>query len=236
MPIAADGWKARIDGYCERTSDAFWAEPLNALTNAAFLIAAIAAFIWARQAGRRDLGRDLLIGITAVIGIGSFLFHTLATRWAAIADVVPILLFIVVYLALVCRRFFGLGWPLAISIGLAYVPASIGFRLLWREIADGGWGATGGYLPAIVALVVAAGLLTRRRHRAARPLALAAALFSLSLTFRSLDAPLCGTIPFGTHFLWHLLNGALLFWLMLTMLRHGAPPPPLPDIRPASER
>ena len=230
MPLSADGWQTRIDGYCERTSDAFWAEPLNALTNAAFLVAALAAFVSVRRAGRRDPGLDLLIGITAAIGIGSFLFHTLATRWAAIADVVPILLFIVVYLALVCRRFFDLAWPWAIVIGLAYVPASIGSRLLWRGIAGGGWGATGGYLPAIAALVVAAGLLAHRRHRAARPLALAAALFSLSLTLRSLDAPLCGLIPIGTHFLWHLLNGALLAWLMLTMLRHGTPPP-LPGAR-----
>jgi len=31
---------AAVDHYCERTSSAFDAEPLNALTNAAFLVAA----------------------------------------------------------------------------------------------------------------------------------------------------------------------------------------------------
>src|SRR5512144_698817 len=102
----AGGWYTPVDGYCERVSDGFWAEPLNALTNAAFLIAAVVAFVWTRRAERCDLGLELLIGITAVIGLGSFLFHTLATRWAAIADIVPILLFIVVYLGLVARRFF----------------------------------------------------------------------------------------------------------------------------------
>ena len=235
MPIAADGWQTHIHGYCERTSDAFWAEPVNALTNGAFLVAAVAVLVWARRTGRFDLGIGLLIALTAAIGVGSFLFHTLATRWAAIADVVPILAFIVAYLMIVCRRFFGLAWTYAVPIGLAYLPASIGFRLLWRRIAGGGFGATGGYLPAVVALLVVAGLLARRRHPAARPLAVAAVLFVVSLSFRSLDLPLCAAMPLGTHFLWHLLNGALLAWLMLTMLRHGTPSP-YADLRRPPER
>jgi len=35
---------AAVDHYCERTSSAFDAEPLNALTNAAFLVAAWGAW------------------------------------------------------------------------------------------------------------------------------------------------------------------------------------------------
>ena len=30
-----------IDGYCERTGPEYWSEPVNAVTNAAFLIAAL---------------------------------------------------------------------------------------------------------------------------------------------------------------------------------------------------
>ncbi|SDT92452.1 hypothetical protein SAMN05428979_0445 [Stappia sp. ES.058] len=32
-------WTASVDAYCERVGTAFWAEPVNALTNAAFLVA-----------------------------------------------------------------------------------------------------------------------------------------------------------------------------------------------------
>ena len=39
----------RIDAYCERLGPAFWAEPVNALTNAAFPIAAWVA--WRRWRG-----------------------------------------------------------------------------------------------------------------------------------------------------------------------------------------
>ena len=36
---------ASIFDYCERTSAAFWAEPLNAVTNGAFIVAAIAGIV-----------------------------------------------------------------------------------------------------------------------------------------------------------------------------------------------
>ena len=48
----------------------------------------------------------------------------------------------------------------------------------------------------------------------------AGALLILSLTFRSLDAPLCARWPIGTHFVWHILNGILLGWLIETYRRH----------------
>ena len=37
-------WFEAVDGYCERVDAAFWSEPINAVTNAAFLIAAI--WVW----------------------------------------------------------------------------------------------------------------------------------------------------------------------------------------------
>lgn len=216
---------APLGGYCERTGDAFWAEPLNALSNGIFLLAALAVFVRARRGGCRDAGLYTLIAITVGIGVGSFLFHTLASRWAALADVVPILLFIVAYLMLVCHRWLAFAWPWAIAAGLAYAPLSVGARLLWREIV-GGSGAPGAYLPALLVLLICAGLLARRHHPAARHLAAASALFALSLAVRSLDLPLCPLVPTGTHFLWHLLNGGLLYGLMRTMLRYGPVAPP----------
>lgn len=221
-PAAASGGWTAIGGYCERTSAAFWAEPLNALSNLAFVATAVVAWVWTLRAGRRDPGLDLLIGITAAIGVGSFLFHTLATPWAALADVLPILLFIIVYLVLICRRWFGLGWRWSLALGLAYLPVSLGARLVWRTVA-GGTGALGAYLPALAALLGCALLLARRRHPASPWLAAAAALFALSLAFRSLDLPLCAAVPMGTHFLWHLLNGILLAFLLRAMLSYGVP-------------
>jgi hypothetical protein len=168
----------------------------------------------------------LLIVLVGAIGVGSFLFHTVATRWAALADVIPIQLFILSYLALTLRRFFSLGWPAAVGIAVLFVPAAVAVRWLVAGLGLGGWGATTGYLTAALALAVSAALLVLRNHPAGRPLAGATLLFLVSLTFRSLDQPLCDVFPLGTHFMWHILNGILLGWLVLTMIRHGAPAAP----------
>lgn len=48
----------------------------------------------------------LLIALAGSIGIGSFLFHTIATRWAELADTVPIWSFAAVF-ALAAMRWRG---------------------------------------------------------------------------------------------------------------------------------
>ncbi|MEL7276734.1 MAG: hypothetical protein AAGK98_09685 [Pseudomonadota bacterium] len=74
----------QVDSYCERTDFTFWSEPLNAITNAAFLIAALVVFLILRREGRMDPGLGLSLAILTAIGIGSFLFHTFATGWAGL--------------------------------------------------------------------------------------------------------------------------------------------------------
>ena len=63
-------WSAPIDLYCERTDTSFWAEPANALTNAAFLITAGMAFLLWRRAGGRDWPALALIAVVAAVGVG----------------------------------------------------------------------------------------------------------------------------------------------------------------------
>lgn len=213
----ADGWHTPIDAYCERLDPGFWAEPVNAITNASFLLAALVAFRFARQRDGLDPAVGLLLMLMIAIGVGSFLFHTVATRWARLADTLPITLFIVSYLVLTLRRGFGLAWPWAAVLGLAFLPLSGVLGGAARALTGGALGGSTGYLPALLALVVCGGLLQRRGNAAGRALLLAAALFLVSLTFRTLDQPLCPLFPLGTHFAWHLLNGVLLGTLACTM-------------------
>ena len=42
-------WTRQIDSYCERLGPDYWAEPVNALTNLAFVLAA--ALLWPRVRG-----------------------------------------------------------------------------------------------------------------------------------------------------------------------------------------
>ena len=118
-------WSQPVDLYCERLDPSFWAEPLNALTNLSFLIAAVVAFIQWRRAGGKDWPVLALVGVTAPIGIGSFIYHTVATRGAALFDTVPIAVFIYGYLLLALRRFLRLSGLIAAAALAGFVVLSV---------------------------------------------------------------------------------------------------------------
>ena len=216
--------KSYIDIYCERTGPEFWSEPVNAVTNLGFILAAIFAarlILRAENSVRRDPAVWLLAALICMIGIGSGLFHTYATRWALLSDVIPIALFILIYTWYAVRRFVGApvwGCALAVAavLGLAMaVPPLTGFR-------------GGSYVAALTALIVIGGYLkAARSHPAGGALLSAAAVFAVSLTLRTIDEPLCGSFPLGTHFLWHLFNAVVLFIVARAMViygtRQGAP-------------
>jgi hypothetical protein len=202
-------------GYCERLSGAFWAEPLNAVSNAAFLLAALAAFILLRRQQRRDWPAEGLTGLVAIIGVGSFLFHTMPQRWTLLADVVPIQLFALCYFALALNRFLGLSPLLAAAGALLFLGACFGLASGLAPLLPAGMRGSGGYAGFLIGLFGVA-LAARLRGDVATGgrIAVAGLVFALSLTFRSLDSVFCGAVPFGLHWGWHLLNGLLLYLLL----------------------
>jgi hypothetical protein len=232
-------WDDQIFRYCERGQDgAFWAEPLNAVTNGAFIIAAVLAAVELARRPERASGlvEALLVLLVFVMGIGSFLFHTYATRWASYADTVPIGLFMLAYLAYSLRRYLNLGW-IWIGLGLGAFVWSLQLAgkvqcgpglLSVTQAAQGPClNGTMGYVPAFAALAGLALLLLIVRHPAGRYLALAAGIFLVSMVFRTVDLEICDLSRLmgrriGTHFLWHVLNAATLYVLLLAAIRHGA--------------
>ncbi len=209
-------WARQIDGYCERLGPAFWAEPVNALTNVAFLLAALV--MWRRLRGSGlALGRFLVV-ILAAIGVGSFLFHGYATVWASMADVLPIMLFIVVYLYAANRHFWRLGRWRALGLTAGFVPYAALTVPLFGAIP--GLGTSAAYAPVPLLIGIYAVLLRGRAPVTARGLMLGAVLLVISLVFRTLDAPLCRALPVGTHFMWHVLNAAMLGWMIEVYRRH----------------
>jgi len=120
----------QMDGYCERLDPGFWAEPVNALTNAAFLVAALV--MWRRSAGIAEA--RWLAGVLFAIGVGSFLFHTFATVWAVISDVVPILVFTLSYIWLAMRDYFCLSVLWSSLLTVAFFRSSSSSRAITSSI------------------------------------------------------------------------------------------------------
>lgn len=207
-------WTAYVDGYCERVEPGLWAEPLNAVTNLSFLIAAI--WILPRVPG--DAGARLLAGILFLIGLSSGLFHTLANQCSGAADSLSILLFILVYLFLAGRRILGLSPILAGVTVVGFFPYAAGATFVLRGLL----GPLNGSVPyASVALLIGIYAIFARKSdpQSARGLAIGAGVLCVSIAARSLDEAICQSIPIGTHFIWHILNGAMLGWMVLVIHR-----------------
>ena len=209
-------WTRNIDAYCERVGAAFWSEPINAVTNLAFIVAAF--IIWRRLARQTlPIARVLTI-ILGLIGVGSFLFHTYAQAWSGLADVLPIVGFVLVYCYAACLHFWNLTPLISGLAALLVLPYTVAFgylfeRLSFFEISSAYWP-----LPVLISLVAIA--LRKSTKRTSTGLLFGAGLLSVSLVFRSLDAAVCEMFPIGTHFLWHLLNAVMLAWMIETYRRH----------------
>ena len=204
-------WSSQIDLYCERTDFSLWSEPLNAATNLAFVVAAV--LLWRAQSGAlprvgaQDRALALLI---AAIGVASLLFHTLATVWAALADTLTILAFATYFVFLFLVRAARVRVLPALAAAGVFAVLSYAFpRLLPAGAANG----SAGYLPYVAALLAMVVHLRRARPAAARVFLGATLLFLASLGLRTADMALCDVVTVGTHFVWHLLNAAVLYLL-----------------------
>jgi hypothetical protein len=212
-----------VIAYCERTDATFWAEPLNAITNAAFIAGA-----WAlrrelsqRREVRWPASVASLPALVGLVGACSFLFHTLATVWARLADQLSILLFACVFLYAFLRHVAGTPAAIALAAALVYSAASYAAPML---LPAGLLNQSGAYFPYLAALLAMTAWLHTRAPHAWKMFAGATGLFCVALAARTLDLQLCRLLPLGTHFVWHLLNAVVMFLLSREVALQTAAP------------
>ncbi len=230
-------WTEQLFIYCERGSDpSFWAEPFNAISNVGFLIAAAGALAAYVRKASGDRAEGALIAIVALIGAGSFLFHTFATRWAAVADIAPISAFMLAYLAFALRRFLAAPWWVVGAALAAFVlsaraaflaPCLDGLLPVTEAAGRPCFNGSLAYSPALVALFILAALIAQRAHPATARVGAAALLLAASLTLRTLDIEVCGLTDVlgrsrGTHAFWHALNAGVLYLLLMAAIEAPA--------------
>ncbi|HBF60809.1 MAG TPA: hypothetical protein DDW48_05050, partial [Methyloceanibacter sp.] len=152
----------RVFLYCERgTSEALWAEPINAISNAGFFLAALIFWqlvLW-RPPEQRSPDHYLFVALVFAICFGSTAFHVYADRGTELADIIPIGVFMLVYLGFALNRFLNVppGWTVLLVVAFAGLIAGSMQIHCW----DGGIGLAGdatdakvclngsiGYLPA----------------------------------------------------------------------------------------
>lgn len=231
----------RVFLYCERgTNEALWAEPINAVSNAGFFLAALIFWqlvLW-RPREERSADHYLMVALVFLIGLGSLAFHVYADTGTALADVIPIVVFMLVYLGFALNRFLGVppGW----TVLLALVFAGLIGAAMQVHCWDGGIGWAGAapeakpcingsmaYLPALGAMIVIGMVAAERGLRTAPYILWAAVVFTISIILRSVDLAFCEKVVIdgrtvGTHFIWHLLNAVVIFLLLRASLETGA--------------
>ena len=202
-----------MDAYCERTAPGLLNEPLNAITNASFLIAAWAAWLLARRSGRLSAGLQALIWLAASVGIGSILFHTVPNGWTLILDIVPILLFLVWFFWLYLRGLARLPTPLVWAVIAAFLAASASAQAFGNVLHGALY-----YTPALIFVLVLGVYHARERADGRYLLFAGAGAYALALVFRTIDQEVCPVFPIGTHFLWHSLVGLAAYLAMRCLI------------------
>jgi hypothetical protein len=190
-----------------------FAEPLNAVSNVSFLLAAWAAWVLASRTGALSAGIRVLIALAASVGVGSILWHTVPTMLTLVLDIVPILIFIMWFIWLYARNVIGLQPVFAGASAVAFLLATL-LAIPFSGVLHGAIVYTPGL---IVTLVL--GVFHAREQTSARFTLLAAAgVYLAALFFRTIDNEVCPVLPIGTHFLWHLLIGLVTYLAMRSMI------------------
>ena len=202
-----------MDVYCERVGPGLLAEPLNAVTNASFLIAAWAAQVLARHVDALSPKIRVLVALAASVGVGSILWHTFATSWALILDTVPILLFIVWYIWLYARDVLHLDPPFVVALVVLFLMATF-IALRYSHVLHGALV----YAPGLLVTLVLGLVHARERSVARFSLLAAAGVYGAALVFRTIDQEVCPVLPIGTHFLWHALVGLVTYLAMCCLI------------------
>ncbi len=204
--------QALLHIYRERSGDpAFWAEPLNALSNASFVIAAAFALDLAiRQKALRP-NTLVLISLAGIIGCGSFLFHTVPSNHTMWLDIIPITLFQILFLWLMSQKLLSANGWMSAGIVIAIVGSSFALMPIHKPLNGSLF-----YVPSLVAMLAFGALWAKRSAVEPYLLVATACFFALAITARSVDWIV--PWPIGTHFLWHLLNGIVVYTALRTWI------------------
>jgi len=202
--------------YCGRLGPGFFGEPLNSFSNLAFVLGAAGAWsIW-RSSQERDSWQLLLFVLAALIGVGSFVFHSHPTPETLLVDLVPIQVFGLAALAYVCLRYIGLRTALTVAIALGFLVLRQAWLVVMPRGALGG-GVT--HIPSLVALLVIAVALMRKGSPLSRYLFAACGAYLAAIFVRSWDLYLCPAFPFGVHWVWHVLTAVATSLIVVGMAR-----------------
>lgn len=209
-----------MDMYCERLSPGLWGEPFNVVSNFAYLFAAILLLRMYRNAEttRSNSAWDIqgLILLLFLISIGSGLWHIYAKKWSLYADIIPILLFINLYILSCLVRVLRCSVTVTVVLFLAYHAFNF---LLQNIFAKDFLNGSIFYLPTWLYLIGIGVIVLRRNKTLGQQYLWISGIFALALFFRTIDLGACSEVVIGTHFLWHIITAFMMYQLTAVLIK-----------------
>ncbi len=204
--------------YCEPIYDALIAQPWNTASNVVFFIVAI--LLWGQykriEAAEGSFHLKALTLSPILIGLCSSIWHGTMIGWTLWLDITSIVIFVLLYVTYIGVVLMKRGWGLSIFALMAIgILSALSTHYLGHLLPQ----RSAGFLPIVVIL----GLITWSQWRIQSSdtlsFALATLFFVLALVMRVVDEAMCGVMPFGTHFLWHVGAGITAYLVMCPVLR-----------------
>ena len=193
--------------YCERIGAGPLDEPLNAISNLAFAVAAILAAVHIHKRQVVGLFPRILPWSIGAVAVASTIYHTLRSPLTFVVDALSLSIFMVVAIFFVLRKITARTIS-AILLGTAFLSVE-GVALFC--VPEGFLNGSTPHVIALVFVVLLMGLISRRHESLARQVVPIAAFYAVAIVCRTIDMAICSWLPIGTHFLWHVAGAIAAF-------------------------
>ena len=206
--------------YCEVAYMNGFFEPFNAISNLSFIIAAFFLFLFFRKNDIKDFKSFWFLLIALLIGAGSFTWHFYRHPITNLFDSIPITLFIASFGYFYALKVFKSNNKAFLFVITSLIIVFIGQIYLESIIPI--FLGNNGYLYFLMSFLFLVPIFWSKSisKRYFKKGLFLYALFILALTFRQIDIPICSTIPIGSHFIWHILNGIVLYYAVTLLYKN----------------
>ena len=185
--------------YCERTSNSFFAEPINLVTNLAFLISAWFSYKMLKTEKLKQSIYYFLPWFIFLIGLGSSSYHSYRNPITLLFDAIPVYIFLGLSLFLLLKK---LAKNTSLTFGLIglFILLQIFLTVNFSHLLN----SSIRHIANAILLLILIVLAYRKFGKIAMELFLVFLVYAIGIFFRTIDIPVCPSFVIGTHFLWHL--------------------------------
>lgn len=194
--------------YCEVPHFHGTFEPLNTITNIFYFVVAVWVYL------QKDIPQNIKIYFTTTLTalfVGSFTYHFFRHEITLWMDIIPIVFTLLGIIYFEFSNFFK-------KILIPFVGFILSFIALFLALQQMNLFPNGHPEFYLTIIIFWMGLLLlfwhQKNFKKLKWYFLGLITFGIAFFFRQIDYSICSQIIFGTHFLWHICNALMLFFLL----------------------